>query len=151
MSKFKEGDLVVHKTYDFGLGEVQGWGVGMSWVKFELSPAADWYHNHELELYNDWEDQAFEVVEMFDDPRDEAPTPIVDVVNSPDHYNTGKVECIDYLKDNMSWEGYTGYLEGNCKKYMHRWRHKGNPLQDLSKSRWYLNRLIEELGGDEGA
>ena len=68
-----------------------------------------------------------------------------DVVNSPPHYNTGGIECIDYLKDNMSWEGYTGYLEGNCKKYMHRWRYKQKPLEDLKKARWYLDRLISEL------
>lgn len=68
-----------------------------------------------------------------------------DVVNHPDHYNTGGIECIDYLKDNMSWEGYTGYLEGNCKKYLHRWRYKQKPVEDLKKARWYLDRLISEL------
>lgn len=75
---------------------------------------------------------------------------MTDVVNSPPHYSNGKVECIDYLKDNMSWEGYTGYLEGNCKKYLHRWRYKAKPLEDLKKARWYLDRLIGELEGPEG-
>lgn len=68
-----------------------------------------------------------------------------DVVNHPDHYNTGGIECIEYLKDNMSWQGYTGYLEGNCKKYLHRWRYKQKPVEDLKKARWYLDRLINEL------
>lgn len=68
-----------------------------------------------------------------------------DPVNSPAHYNTGGIECIDYLKDNMSWEGYTGYLEGNCKKYLHRWRYKQKPLEDLKKAFWYLDKLIQEL------
>jgi hypothetical protein len=71
-----------------------------------------------------------------------------DAVNSPAHYNTGGIECIDYLKDNMSWEGYTGYLEGNTKKYLHRWRYKSKPVEDLKKARWYLDRLITELEGD---
>jgi hypothetical protein len=71
-----------------------------------------------------------------------------DVVNNPMHYNTGVVECIAYLKDNMSWEGYTGYLEGNTKKYLHRWRYKTKPLEDLKKARWYLDRLITELESD---
>jgi hypothetical protein len=70
-----------------------------------------------------------------------------DAVNSPAHYNTGGIECIDYLKDNMSWEGYTGYLEGNTKKYLHRWRYKSKPVEDLKKARWYLDRLITELDG----
>lgn len=71
----------------------------------------------------------------------------VDMVDNPAHYNNGGIECIDYLKDNMSWEGYTGYLEGNCKKYLHRWRYKAKPLEDLKKARWYLDRLIGELEG----
>lgn len=68
-----------------------------------------------------------------------------DTVNHPDHYNNGGIECIEYLKDNMSWQGYTGYLEGNCKKYLHRWRYKQKPIEDLKKARWYLDRLIGEL------
>lgn len=68
-----------------------------------------------------------------------------DAVNHPDHYNNGNIECIEYLKDNMSWQGFTGYLEGNCKKYLHRWRYKKKPIEDLKKARWYLDRLILEL------
>jgi hypothetical protein len=79
----------------------------------------------------------YDISEYMEEPKDN--------VNNPDHYNTGGIECIDYLKDNMSWEGFTGYLEGNCKKYMHRWRYKRKPLEDLKKARWYLDRLISEL------
>jgi hypothetical protein len=68
-----------------------------------------------------------------------------EAVESPPHYNNGGIECIDYLKDNMPWVGYTGYLEGNCKKYLHRWRYKKKPVEDLKKARWYLDRLIHEL------
>ena len=75
----------------------------------------------------------------------------VDMVDKPAHYTSDNIECIDYLKDNMPYEAFLGFLEGNTKKYLHRWRRKGKPVEDLSKSRWYLNRLIEELGGDEGA
>ena len=71
-----------------------------------------------------------------------------DSVESPSHYNSGKVECIEYLKDNMPFEIYLGYLEGNTKKYLHRWRYKKKPLEDLKKAQWYLNRLITEL--DDG-
>jgi len=70
-----------------------------------------------------------------------------DMVEKPAHYNVGNIECIEYLKDNLPWEAYTGYLEGNAKKYMHRWRHKGKPVEDLKKAIWYLNRLVEELDG----
>lgn len=66
-----------------------------------------------------------------------------DPVNRPPHYRTGDIECIDYLCDNLSKEGFRGYLEGNAKKYMHRWRHKGG-TEDLEKAQWYLTRLIKE-------
>ena len=48
-----------------------------------------------------------------------------DVVNHPPHYGEGKIECIDYLKDNMDVMMFMGYLEGNVKKYLHRYRYKG--------------------------
>ena len=37
-----------------------------------------------------------------------------------------------------------GYLEGNTKKYLHRWRYKNKRVQDLMKAEWYLNRLRKE-------
>lgn len=68
-----------------------------------------------------------------------------DAVNHPDHYQGDKIECIEYLKDNMPFEAYLGYLEGNAKKYLHRWRRKGKPMEDIKKAIWYLNRLVAEL------
>ena len=69
-----------------------------------------------------------------------------DDVNHPSHYNHGKIECIDYLKDNLG-DGYEYYLEGNIKKYLHRWRYKGanrsEKVEDLRKAAWYLGRLLE--------
>lgn len=74
-------------------------------------------------------------------------TIVDDPVESPSHYSSDKIECVDYLKDNMPFEAYLGGLEWNVKKYLHRWRRKGKPVEDLLKSRWYLNRLIDELQG----
>ena len=72
-----------------------------------------------------------------------------DVVNTPSHYSSGSIECVDYLKDNMPWDSYLGGLEWNVKKYLHRWRYKKKPVEDLKKAQWYLNRLIKELDDDE--
>ena len=71
-----------------------------------------------------------------------------DVVNKPPHYGNGKVECIDYMKDNMDHMMFMGYLEGNCKKYLHRNRYKQKPLEDLRKARWYLDKLVKEMEGE---
>ena len=66
----------------------------------------------------------------------------VDNVNSPAHYGSGKIECIEYIEDFLTLEEYIGYLRGNIAKYMHRWRYK-NGLEDLKKATWYLDRLAE--------
>jgi len=73
---------------------------------------------------------------------------IEDLVNKPPHYGDGNIECIDYMKDNMDTMMFMGYLEGNCKKYLHRYRYKGKPLEDLKKAKWYLDRLIQEMEGN---
>lgn len=68
---------------------------------------------------------------------------VVDPVNNPAHYGTGKIECIEYIEDFLTTEEYIGYLRGNIAKYLHRYRWKGKPKQDLQKASWYLSRLIE--------
>jgi hypothetical protein len=72
-----------------------------------------------------------------------------DEVNNPDHYANGNIECIEYLQDNLPYEAFLGGLEWNIKKYMHRWRYKSKPVQDLKKARWYLDKLIETLDGED--
>ena len=68
-----------------------------------------------------------------------------DQVNKPDHYTGGEIECWDYLRDNMPREAYLGGLEWNIKKYLHRWRYKKNPVEDLKKAKVYLDKLINEM------
>jgi hypothetical protein len=68
-----------------------------------------------------------------------------DNVNSPNHYKQGKKETIDVIRDCMTDDEYHGYLKGNVLKYVARYKFKGEPLQDLEKANWYLNRLIQEV------
>jgi len=65
-----------------------------------------------------------------------------EAVNNPAHYGTGKIECIEYIKDFLTPEEFIGYLRGNIAKYLHRWRYK-NGLEDLKKAEWYLKYLIK--------
>lgn len=66
-------------------------------------------------------------------------------VDQPPHYNQGTIECIDYLEDSLGHEGFGYHLEGTAKKYLHRFRYKKAPVEDLRKARWYLDRLIQHL------
>ena len=67
-----------------------------------------------------------------------------DAVGKPGHYTGGEVECIDYIKQQLG-DQFESYLEGNVLKYVHRYKVKGKPLEDLRKARVYLGWLIEEL------
>jgi hypothetical protein len=72
-----------------------------------------------------------------------------DVVNSPDHYASGGIECIDAIEESMASYAFHGYLKGNCQKYLWRYEAKENPIQDLQKCRWYLDKLIATLEQEE--
>ena len=65
-----------------------------------------------------------------------------DLVNSPSHYASGTVECIDAIEESMTNEAFCGYLKGNIQKYLWRYEDKNNSIQDLRKAEWYLKRLI---------
>lgn len=70
-----------------------------------------------------------------------------DPVNNPSHYNKGSVECIDAIKSSLEHNEFRGYLKGNVQKYMWRYESKVDPLEDLKKAKWYLERLIKEVEG----
>ena len=69
---------------------------------------------------------------------------MTDMVNRPEHYRQGGVECIEAIESSMGREEFQGYLKGNIEKYVWRYRYK-NGVQDLHKARWYLDRLISAL------
>lgn len=72
---------------------------------------------------------------------------VVDVVNSPPHYTAGGIEAIDAIEAALSDEGFRGALKANVLKYMWRYEKKVDPLADLRKARWYLDRLIQKVEG----
>jgi hypothetical protein len=61
-------------------------------------------------------------------------------VNHPKHYNSGKIEVIDFIED----QGLDFHL-GNAVKYICRAGKKdaGKKTEDLQKAQWYINRWIE--------
>ena len=66
-----------------------------------------------------------------------------DVVNNPEHYNTGNIECIEAIEESMSSVAFKGYLKGNAMKYLWRYDYKGKQVEDLRKCQWYLSRLTD--------
>lgn len=73
---------------------------------------------------------------------------MIDEIN-PIHYNFGKIECIEALEGALNENEYIGFLKGNIVKYIWRLNLKGEPLTNLKKAAWYLNKLIEVYEGKE--
>ncbi|PAE24047.1 DUF3310 domain-containing protein [Bacillus sp. 7894-2] len=75
----------------------------------------------------------------------------VDYVNSPSHYNAGKFEVIEIIEQVTSGyeDPFVGYCVGNTQKYVARAPHKGKLVEDLKKSRKYLDFAIAHLEGKE--
>ena len=71
-----------------------------------------------------------------------------DNVNSPAHYSTGRIECIDAMKAMLTPDEFEGYLRGNAFKYIWRSPLKGKPIEDLDKAIWYIKRLQQEVVGE---
>jgi len=69
---------------------------------------------------------------------------VVDMVNSPPHYNQTGIECIHAISAATD-NGFKYYLQGNVMKYLWRFDYKDKPLEDLQKAQWYLDKLIEEV------
>lgn len=71
-----------------------------------------------------------------------------DPVNHPAHYTDtdarctcgAPIECIQVTE-------HFDFCTGNAIKYL--WRHmkKRNPVEDLRKARWYIDRRIQQLEG----
>ncbi len=61
-------------------------------------------------------------------------------INHPDHYNNhpSGIECITVTE-------HMGFCLGNAMKYLWRAGLKGDAIEDLKKSRWYIDREIARL------
>lgn len=66
-----------------------------------------------------------------------------DAVNHPKHYgqNSKGIECIDVVEE-------LSFNTGNAIKYLWRAGYKGDIIEDLKKSVWYIQREIQRLGGE---
>ncbi len=68
---------------------------------------------------------------------------IVDMVNHPPHYKSGKLECIEVIENfNLNFH------LGNAVKYILRADKKGKQQEDLQKAIWYLQRELKRVSSD---
>jgi|TARA_R110002074_G_scaffold354443_1_gene526311 hypothetical protein len=72
---------------------------------------------------------------------------MIDKIN-PDHYKKAPLESIEYIEHQLG-PNFKYYLVGTIYKYLHRWEYKDEPLTDLKKARWYLDKLIQQIEEQE--
>lgn len=80
-----------------------------------------------------WEDETIELLE---------PSQNKEHVNHPDHYKTGKFECIDIMVETQGIDATQSFCICNAFKYLYRHKKK-NGTEDISKAIWYLNKYLE--------
>lgn len=83
-------------------------------------------------------------IDPIEKPEDEPNVETEDLVKHPSHYTYGKLECLDVMKAILTKEEFHGYLKATALKYLWRFERKGNPVQDLNKCKFYIDKLIEE-------
>lgn len=66
----------------------------------------------------------------------------INMVDHPPHYTQGSGECIEAIQSALSPEEYIGFLRGQVMKYVWHLNQKDEPLENVKKARWYLNKLI---------
>lgn len=80
--------------------------------------------------------------EPFNEPKNKRNDP----VHRPAHYNSGKIEVIEFIEDQK-----LSYALGNVVKYCSRAGKKDptKTVEDLEKALWYLRREIEVLKAEK--
>jgi len=73
----------------------------------------------------------------------------MDNVNHPRHYLQGGIEAIDVIQSRLTKEEFIGYLKGCKMKYDLRYPFKGKFEEDLQKSEWYKDKLLEIVKDEE--
>lgn len=65
-----------------------------------------------------------------------------DPVNHPPHYETGKFECFDVMREVYGDDAVRDFCLLNAFKYLYRCERKGKKAEDVKKAVWYLTRWL---------
>lgn len=71
-----------------------------------------------------------------------------EMVDHPQHYNTGKREVIEEMRILFGDEQVAAFCKLNAYKYLRRADYKGKKEEDLKKAEWYID-YVAKLGGEK--
>lgn len=106
---------------------------------------ADWENKKAFwkTMKNQYGDATSQVMDELVDPKPFFGEITSDLVNHPPHYRDGGIEVIDFIEAKD-----LNYRLGNVVKYVSRAGKKStDPVQDLEKAAWYLQREIAARKG----
>ena len=93
--------------------------------------------------FNEWSDDKLAIA--YDHVYKNMDENVPDMVNHPQHYTQGGIECIDALKAaTVGKRGIEAVCVANVIKYLWRYEEK-NGIEDVRKAKWYIERLLKEL------
>ena len=93
--------------------------------------------------FNEWSDDKLAIA--YDHVYKNMYENVPDMVNHPQHYTQGGIECIDALKAaTVGKRGIEAVCVANVIKYLWRYEEK-NGIEDVRKAKWYIERLLMEL------
>ena len=93
--------------------------------------------------FNKWSDDKLAIA--YDHVYKNMDENVPDMVNHPQHYTQGGIECIDALKAaTVGKRGIEAVCVANVIKYLWRYEEK-NGIEDIRKAKWYIERLLKEL------
>ena len=65
-----------------------------------------------------------------------------DEVNNPKHYTSGKIEALEIIEDaTKDLDGLEAFAIGSAFKYLVRFDKKNDPVQDLQKAVFYIEKV----------
>lgn len=71
-----------------------------------------------------------------------------EMVNHPQHYAQGNIECIDAMISAYGNDAVRDFCKINAFKYLWRLGHKDEEAQEIGKIKWYLDKYLE-LSNDD--
>ena len=99
-----------------------------------------------FEYTNDYDDAAEDIVKYCENDvfaTEDAYNALTgDNVNHPSHYETGKFECFDVMKEALGDDSVKDFCIANSFKYIYRHKRK-NGVEDIKKAKWYIDKYLE--------
>ena len=99
-----------------------------------------------FEYTNEYDDEAEDIVKYCENDvlaTEDAYNAITgDNVNHPSHYETGKFECFDVMREVLGDDLVKDFCIANTFKYIYRHKRK-NGVEDIKKAKWYIDKYLE--------